>query len=379
MSGLKIESLRELAPRDRGGIQRFLEEHQFPLVEGAHVTFLYKGEADSVSLRHWVYGLPSPQPLQRIAGTDLWFTVLDLPAGSRVEYKFEVGRHGRSQLVRDRLNPHSAHDPFGANSVVHAAGYAEPEWAQEDVHARRGSIEEHSLKSAAFGDSRDVLVYLPARFRTRRLYPLLVVHDGVDYLRFSALRTVLDNLIHRGEIPPSIAVLTQSRDRLREYADDTRHADFLARDLLRWVQDRYPLRDEARSRVLLGASFGAVASLSAAWRHPGVYGNLLLQSGSFAFTDVGEHDFGEVFDPVVRFVNAFRAAPGRPSESVYLCCGTFERGIYFNRSMLPVLQGAGVRVRYAESPDGHNWENWRDRLREGLSWLLPGPLWMVYE
>ncbi len=28
---------------------------------------------------------------------------------------------------------------------------------------------------------------------------------------------------------------------------------------------------------------------------------------------------------------------------------------------------------------GHNWENWRDRLREGLSWLFPGPLWMVYE
>ena len=27
----------------------------------------------------------------------------------------------------------------------------------------------------------------------------------------------------------------------------------------------------------------------------------------------------------------------------------------------------------------HNWENWRDRLREGLSWLFPGPLWMVYE
>ena len=24
-------------------------------------------------------------------------------------------------------------------------------------------------------------------------------------------------------------------------------------------------------------------------------------------------------------------------------------------------------------------ENWRDRLREGLSWLFPGPLWMVYE
>ncbi len=38
-----------------------------------------------------------------------------------------------------------------------------------------------------------------------------------------------------------------------------------------------------------------------------------------------------------------------------------------------------MRVRYSESRDGHNWENWRDRLREGLSTLFPGPLWMVYE
>ena len=39
----------------------------------------------------------------------------------------------------------------------------------------------------------------------------------------------------------------------------------------------------------------------------------------------------------------------------------------------------GMAVRYVEARDGHNWENWRDRLREGLAWLFPGPLWFVYE
>ena len=39
----------------------------------------------------------------------------------------------------------------------------------------------------------------------------------------------------------------------------------------------------------------------------------------------------------------------------------------------------GEEVRFVESRDGHCWENWRDRLREGLSWLFPGPLWHVYE
>jgi enterochelin esterase family protein len=129
----------------------------------------------------------------------------------------------------------------------------------------------------------------------------------------------------------------------------------------------------------MGASFGGVAALHTAWRHPGVYGKLLLQSGSFAFSDIGDHRRGPLFDSVVQFVNELRENPGRPSSKVFLSCGTYESLIYENRSMVPLLQASGMDVRFVEARDGHNWENWRDRLREGLSWLFPGPLWMVYE
>ena len=129
----------------------------------------------------------------------------------------------------------------------------------------------------------------------------------------------------------------------------------------------------------MGASFGAVASLSTAWRYPGVFGHLLLQSGSFAFTDIGPSKRGPAFEPVVDFVNAFRDQPFRVADKVFLSCGVYESLIYENRSLVPILQSTGMDVRYVESFDGHNWENWRDRLREGLSFLFPGPLWMVYE
>ena len=55
----------------------------------------------------------------------------------------------------------------------------------------------------------------------------------------------------------------------------------------------------------------------------------------------------------------------------------YESLIYENRSLVPLLQATGMDVRYVEARDGHNWENWRDRLREGLSWLFPGPLLLV--
>ena len=172
----------------------------------------------------------------------------------------------------------------------------------------------------------------------------------MDYLNYAALKVVLDNLIHALEIPPLIVALTQSPDRLIEYAGDDRHARFVADDLLPFMAERYPLIDEPAARALMGASFGGVASLHAAWRNPGLFGNLLLQSGSFAFTDLGHHHRGPVFDPVVEFMNQFREVPGVPAERMYLSCGVYESLIYENRSLLPKLQEQGIEIPLRRGP-----------------------------
>lgn len=374
-----IGELLAAAPPDEAAIRAFLDGHTFPIVEGRSVTFVYHGDADRVNLRHWIYGLPTSRPLQRIEGTKVWHATIDLPPGSRVEYKFERIVGAERQWIMDPLNPYVARDPFGANSVAHAEGYETPDWTQPDPEARPGAIEELTYDSRALAGPRRVSLYLPARFRRSRRYPLLVVHDGGDYLRYSALKVVLDNLIHRLEVQPLIAALSDPLDRAREYAAEERHARFLTEELSPELERRFPLVGRPRARGLVGASLGAVASLHAAWSHPGYWGGLLLQSGSFAFSDIGDHGRGDQFDPVVRFVNEFRERPGRPAERLFLSCGTYEPLIYENRSLVPGLAATGMDVRWVESRDGHNWENWRDRLREGLSWLFPGPLWMVYE
>ena len=360
-------------------VDAFLSAHTFPLIEGQSVTFAWRGKADHVRLRHFIYGLPASQPFARVPGTDLWHLTLDLPERSRVEYKFEVEKGGEARWVEDPLNRLHARDPFGANSVVHAHGYEVPEWTRFDPESRAGTIEEHALDSAALGRRARVSVYLPARFRPRRRYPLLLVHDGGDYLAYSGLKTVLDNLIHRVEVSDLIVALTYPEDRLVEYADHEPHARFLTDELVPWLGQRWPLLDRPSARCLMGASFGAVASLSTAARYPGFYGRLLLQSGSFAFSDIGPNARGPAFANIVGFVNAFRDRPAKVSERVFVSCGTYESLIYENRSLVPLLTSTGMEVRYVEARDGHNWENWRDRLRAGLTWLFPGPIGMIYE
>jgi len=374
-----IRALLEGGPPDAVALRAFLDGHDFPLIEGDSVTFVWTGEADAVRLRHFIFGLPASRPFERVVGTDLWHLTLELPHGSRVEYKLEIERGGRTEWIEDPRNPLRARDPFGANSVVHADGYAVPEWTRPDPETRPGSIASHALASRALGREARFDVYLPARFRPTRRFPLLIVHDGGDYLAYAGLQAVLDNLIHRGELAGLIVALSHPGDRLVEYANHEPHARFVGDELVPWLAARYPLVDAPEGRCLMGASFGAVASLSIAVRDPGRYGRLLLQSGSFAFTDIGTSRRGPAFAPVVEFVNDFRDHPTRVSERVYVSCGQYESLIYENRSLVPLLTATGMEVKYEEAKDGHNWENWRDRLRSGLTWLFPGPAGMIYE
>jgi enterochelin esterase family protein len=374
-----IEGLRARGVPSSAEIDTFLAARRIPVIEDGSATFLWRGEADAVHLVHMIYGLPTHQPFLRLAGTDLWYLTLELPARSRVEYKIEVTRAGETALIEDPLNPLRTRDPFGTNSVVQGDGYQTPDWVMPDPEARPGTLEELVVPSAGLARDVRVTLYLPARFRRSRRYPLLLVHDGGDFLAYGGMRTVLDNLIHRLDIAEMLVALLHPGERLVEYADHPGHARFLAEELTPRLEREWPLVGGPAARGLMGASFGAIASLAAAARHPRRFDRLLLLSGSFAFTDIGPSRRGPAFEPVVSFVNAFRRAPVRVSERAFLSCGIYESLIYENRSMLPLLQSTGMEVRYVEARDGHNWENWRDRLRDGLSWLFPGPQWLVYE
>jgi enterochelin esterase family protein len=359
-------------------LDRWLEGQRLPRVDGRTVTFVFHGEADTVHLRHWIFGLPSSQAFTRIPGSMLFHYSIDLPENSRVEYKLEVARGQMQRLVADPLNTARAQDPFGSNSVVHGAGYEVPPWTEPEPDTREGHIEEHELHSDAFGGTRSFQVYFPARYRTMRRYPLLVAHDGQDYLRFSRLKRVLDNLIHRLELPSMVVALIQSPDRMREYADDPRHAQFLVRELVPHMEVHYPLLGPERARtarrvVRRGREPRRPRGATRVLRQPDAAVGLVRVHRRRAARPRA------VFDPVVAFMNSFRNDPGRPAEKVFMTCGQYESLIYYNRSLFPFLQQAGMDVRFRESRDGHNWQNWRDGLREGLSYLFPGPLWFVYE
>lgn len=265
---LAINRLRE-RDLDAAALQRFFERHTFPIVEGHSCTFAVWRHAEEMFLRHRVVGLPVHLPLRRIAGTDVWYVVVDIPPASRVEYQFESRTGDHWERFNDPHNPRIARSPVGNSSVCYGAGYTVPEWAQDDPEARPGELVELELPSQAQRRTNRVTVYLPARLRDSARYPLLVVHDGGDYLEYAGMKTVLDNLIHRLDMAETVVAFTYPGERLTEYPNSPAHARWITSELVPELERRYPLVGHRSGRCLMGSSFGAVASLSVAVRHPG--------------------------------------------------------------------------------------------------------------
>jgi len=78
-SKLAINRLLDRKPLDGAAIDRFIERHGAPIIEGSRATFLWRGHADEVSVRHRVVGLPDPLRLRHVKDTDLWYVSTDIP------------------------------------------------------------------------------------------------------------------------------------------------------------------------------------------------------------------------------------------------------------------------------------------------------------
>ena len=135
-------------------------------------------EAERVDVRHFMARFPAIPPMRRVT-PDLHQVTVRLPHGARVEYKLAAHTGDRTTEIVDPFNPHRATDPFGANSVAFAPGYATPWWATPSGRSA-GSLRRGFVQSVAFERRRFVRWYHPLE-RGASL-PLLVVHDGNDFI-----------------------------------------------------------------------------------------------------------------------------------------------------------------------------------------------------
>ncbi len=328
----------------------------------------------AVRLRADAFKRARPLEFRRRGRTRNWELELPRLNGlARLEYQLElVHADGTTEWICDPANPLRASAPFGDRSVLELPGYQPPVWI-DDEEAPHGTLEELSVRSRLLRADITGLLWTARGADRSTALPLLVVHDGPEYVEHASLLRLFDSSIAELELRPfRAALLHPPGDRNETYSASKRYADALATEVVPALGDVAPAPDLPGARVGMGASLGALAAFHAHRLHRHLFGGLFLQSGSFfrRTTDLQEHGFPR-FERISRFVGGVLRAETAPAAvPAVLTCGRSEENVANNRALRDALVRQRYDVRLHEHADLHNWVSWRDVFHPHLVRLL---------
>jgi len=364
-----------LAKGDEGALARFWREidGKAPLIESVEddprycwVTFVWRGNSKTQKvglLGDLPYADRAMWYMMRLGNTNLWFKTERIPRDARFGYLINENDTGYGP---DPLNSHFQ----SGRSIAELPGAPDEPWIREIPGAPKGTVTKEIFKSEILKEDRAISVYLPASYVSDgESFNLLVVFDGESYGRDGAVPapTILDNLIYKLKIPPTVAVLVNSqKTRDRDLLCSEAFAMFVAKELVPWIREKYHATNDPTRNVVAGSSYGGLAAAWTALRHAAVFGNVLSQSGSFNYTpkSAGAQD-SDYYYETGWLIRQFVRAPVLPLR-FYLQVGRFEGLSGPNRHLRDILEAKGYQVTFAEYSGNHDYLSWRDLLGEGL-------------
>ncbi len=153
------------------------------------------------------------------------------------------------------------------------------------------------------GTSHTYWVYVPAQYDAKKPACLMVFNDGQAFKNEKGdvrAQNVMDNLIHRREIPVMLAVFInpgrtqeQPEPNPKEWGDrttnrpteyntpDDKYARIICDELMPALTNDYTISKNPDHRGIGGISSGAIAAFSVAWERPDEFRKVLSIVGSF--------------------------------------------------------------------------------------------------
>ena len=254
--------------------------------------------------------------------------------------------------------------PFTQDSLV-----------QQDTRKGKlqGPFEFHSKIFA--GTVRQYWIYIPADYNPKQPPNLLVFQDGQRATNPNGslrIPVVLDNLIHKKEIPSTLGIfitpgnlsehypdnlgMSNPNHRAEEYdALNDNYARLLTEELLPEVSKHYVFTQDPQKRIIGGTSSGAICAWTVAWHNPDAFRNVISLIGSY--TSIGFKS-ATASSPLIPggdlYPGLIRKSPIRPIK-IFLQDGSNdlsnEHGNWFlaNQQMLSSLEWANANADAAKS------------------------------
>ncbi len=290
---------------------------------------------------------------------------------------------------------------FSLLRAVAADDYKPGPDSQPQPGVPQGTVEKFTFKTSKIypGTERDYWVYVPKQYTPTRPAALMVFQDGGGYQTTNGsfrATVVMDNLIHRKEMPVTIGILLnpgheigrppgkspwQVSNRSFEYDSlGDRYARFITEEILPEVGKQYTLTTDPEGRAICGASSGGICAFTAAWERPGSFGKVISHIGSF--TNIRG---GHVYPALIRPLS--KDAPATASEAekklhaqrralrVFLQEGSNDLDNLHgnwplaNREMEAALKFAKIDSQLVMGDGGHSGKHGGAILPDTLRWI----------
>jgi sugar lactone lactonase YvrE/enterochelin esterase-like enzyme len=253
--------------------------------------------------------------------------------------------------------------------------------SQRQPGVLKGAVTQQSFTSRVFpGTVRDYWVYVPSQYDSAKPTPFMIFQDGGGMVREDGpwrVPLVFDNLIHKKEMPVTIAIFInpgvlpaqspdhQARfDRSFEYdALGGRYAQFLVEEIIPEVAKKFNLSNNPDDRAIAGSSSGGIAAFTAAWERPDQFRRVVSFIGSFV-----NLRGGQIYPTLIR-----KTEP-KPLR-VFLQDGRNDQNIYSgnwfvaNEDMASALDYAGYDHKFVIGSEAHNSRHGSAILPEVLRWI----------
>jgi enterochelin esterase family protein len=331
--------------------------HAFPYIEyDTLVHFVYNATAQSVSLAGDATGWNPNQPFTNTPGTTFWHLTTHYEQDARLDYKYVING---SNWILDPRNPRTCTGGFGPNSELRMPGYMLPPEISYYGIIPHGTIKDTTFQSSVLGNSRQVRVYLPPGYPDEReTYPVILFHDGLDYINLGNAGNILDYLISEHLMTPVIGIFVPAVDRSAEYAGSKidKFTTFITSELMPVMDAKYKTSKDPARRAMAGASDGGNISLYIGMKHPEQFGKIAAQSSN-VITSISQ---------------TFSNGPKLNLE-LYLDIGTYDIAMLIPmvHNLCGILHTKGYNYQCHDWHEGHSWGNWKGHLKLPLMQFFP--------
>ena len=246
----------------------------------------------------------------------------------------------------------------------------------------------------------EVEIFSPPELDKTKTYPLLVLNDGQDSEGVK-IKSTVERLVHEKAIPEIILAGITAGDRMQEYGVSYRHdyhgrgkqakaySDFVIKELIPYLQYRYPISTAMHERAIAGYSLGGLSAMDIAWNNPNQFGKVGVFSGSFWWRkrDAGSFFYSDYRDRLMHL--QVRRSRLKPGLKFWFQTGTLDENSDRNKNgvidsiddtldLISELTRKGYRpfhdIQYLEIKDGrHNQDTWAEAMPHFLNWAFGTP------